>query len=198
MKGFLKFALTLAAGAAIGGVAVKLYYDSKYDFEEPEEIEENEPAESEGEEEVVKEEDKREYDHLLEELKYSYEPQNEPEPVIEGEGVTLYEDPPIEREEPYEITQDDFEGVDSYDSDEYTIYADDYITDSYGMPITKEEAARVLGPDIYSYFDDESVDQVYIRNDQLKMDLSVIRDLDNFTDVAPPRIRRMFDLNGGE
>lgn len=96
---------------------------------------------------------------------------------------------------PYFIDEDEFESLDDYESDEYTMYADGYITDSYGMPMDPNETEELFGPNFASLFEAKDEDQVYVRNEQLRMDFSIIRDLDNFEEVAPVRIRRLIGLD---
>lgn len=95
---------------------------------------------------------------------------------------------------PYNIPPEEFEVYDGYDSDELTYYKDGYVTDSQGFPMEEQDVVRYLGKDFESYFGTYDDNQIWVRNDRLKMDISVIRDLDNFVDVAPPRIRRLAGL----
>ena len=66
----------------------------------------------------------------------------------------------------------------------------------FTLSISDEDIARTIGVDFEDYFiNDDSLDELFIRNDRLKMDFSIARDLDNFVDVATPRIKRMFNLD---
>ena len=62
------------------------------------------------------------------------------------------------------------------------------------MPISKEDITNTIGDDFASHFGSYDDDQIWVRNEKLQMDFSVIRDIDKFVDVASPRIRRMVGL----
>ena len=130
------------------------------------------------------------YKKLLADLQYSAE--KEAEDFIER--MIPRQDEVRDTSKPYNIAPDEFEEIDEYDSDEYTYYADGYVTDSYGMPISDEDILNTIGEDFDTYFGSYDDDQIWIRNERLRMDFSVVRDIDRFVDVAPPRIRRMVGL----
>lgn len=209
MNTFWKVSLAFASGLIIGGFATKKYIeykDNQYYVEEivEEEYEENETEVEEikkAEDNIVKERvnynkiksvNDEEYNRLLNELKYTSEQE-----AMEILGDMVYTDNPtqtVDENKPYNISQDDFEDLDGYDSDEYTYYSDGYVTDSYGMPISEEDIVNTIGEDFDSYFGTYDDNQIWVRNEHLKMDFSVIKDLDKFVDVATPRIKRMVGL----
>lgn len=209
MKTWIRDSLIFTAGALIGGFVVKKYidyknsqneelvpYDQLEDITESKEIEEKEDEMKQDDrptgyepynEEKYKIPDKEEYNRLLQDLKYRMEE--------EAEEIEHQFDRPVDTSLPYQIDQCEFESLDDYDSDDYTYYADGYVTDSYGMPVSPEDIKNSLGDTIDRIFWDQSVDEIWVRNERLKMDFSIVRDIDNFADVATPRIKKMIGLD---
>ena len=211
MNKYLTLGLTFAAGAVAGVIGMKIYFDKNYEVQEVDDetvevVEETTVEESPENTEVVEEKtfnnkdirvdcskiksvEQEEYKQLLGELKYQSEKEAE---SILGE---YHEHEKVERSdnEPYQISQDEFEDIDSYESDEYTYYADGYVTDSYGFPVSDEDVENSIGAQFDKYFEGD-VDQIWIRNERLQMDFSIIRDLDNLEDVANPKVRKMLGL----
>lgn len=216
MTNGIKIGLAFLSGLAIGAFAMKKFIDHNYEYvsEDEPNIEENDTIEefdvsedleaafAEKENIVASTKETRidyskiksvndaEYTRILDELRYSVDKEaeeNKVEPIVE----VLTE---VDRSKPYRINPDEFEELDEYESDEYTYYTDGYVTDSYGLPVSDEDIEATIGLDFESYFDETGEDQIYIRNEQRSMDFSVIRDVDKFVDVAPPRIKRMVGL----
>lgn len=134
--------------------------------------------------------------------------------VISESGDIMYDsdrpDPPVcrydeegyEMEEytvmadrPYNIPPEEYEvyceADGTWNSEEYTYYADGYVTDSQGLPVSPEDVTRCIGTEFPNWFGTYEDDQIWIRNDELRMDFSVVRDLDNFVDIADPRLKRL-------
>lgn len=139
---------------------------------------------------------------------------NEKTTVISESGVIMYDsdkpDPPVcrydeegcEMEEytvmadrPYNIPPEEYEvyceAYGTWNSEEYTYYADGYVTDSQGLPVSPEDVIRCIGTEFPNWFGTYEDDQIWIRNDELRMDFSVVRDLDNFMDIADARLKRL-------
>lgn len=205
MSNFWKTSLAFVAGAIVGGFVTKKYIEYKSQINDEAEYEECETQETITEEandtsvenektsndEIkIRSVDDEAYKKLLANLQYSVE--KEAEDFIER--MIPRQDEVRDTSKPYNIAPDEFEEIDEYDSDEYTYYADGYVTDSYGMPISDEDILNTIGEDFDTYFGSYDDDQIWIRNERLRMDFSVIRDVDRFVDVAPPRIRRMVGL----
>ena len=205
MSNFWKTSLAFVAGAIVGGFVTKKYIEYKSQINDEAEYEECETQETITEEandtsvenektsndEIkIRSVDDDAYKKLLANLQYSVE--KEAEDFIER--MIPRQDEVRDTSKPYNIAPDEFEEIDEYDSDEYTYYADGYVTDSYGMPISDEDILNTIGEDFDTYFGSYDDDQIWIRNERLRMDFSVIRDVDRFVDVAPPRIRRMVGL----
>ena len=139
---------------------------------------------------------------------------NEKTTVISESGDIMYDsdrpDPPVcrydeegyEMEEytvmadrPYNIPPEEYEvyceADGTWNSEEYTYYADGYVTDSQGLPVSPEDVTRCIGTEFPNWFGTYEDDQIWIRNDELRMDFSVVRDLDNFVDIADARLKRL-------
>ena len=139
---------------------------------------------------------------------------NEKTTVISESGDIMYDsdrpDPPVcrydeegyEMEEytvmadrPYNIPPEEYEvyceADGTWNSEEYTYYADGYVTDSQGLPVSPEDVVRCIGTEFPNWFGTYEDDQIWIRNDELRMDFSVVRDLDNFVDIADARLKRL-------
>lgn len=205
MSNFWKTSLAFVAGAIVGGFVTKKYIEYKSQINDEIEYEECETHEdiveeasdtSVENEETINEEikissvDDESYKKLLAELQYTVE--QEAEDFVER--MIPKQEEVRDTSRPYNISPDEFEEIDEYDSDEYTYYADGYVTDGYGMPISDEDIFNTIGEDFDTYFGSYDDDQIWIRNERLRMDFSVVRDIDRFVDVAPPRIRRMVGL----
>lgn len=116
----------------------------------------------------------------LEEVNY------DDEPIIELEKRERI----INNDLPYVIDEEEFLSLDDYDSGEYTYYPDGYVTDGSGIPINRNDVVNMIGYEFVNEFEDK--DEVFVRNERLKMDFSIVKDLDNFEDVANnnPRLWR--------
>lgn len=207
MKTGLAFIGGAILGATAGVVATKVWFNKNY--EEVEDAQEDinsdtsvEENKQEKEEVVVRSTDSEEYKQMLQQLRYDrvlekYNDEdegNQPECChdIVDECPPVVQDPSI----PYRISREEFMAYDSYESDEYTLYADGYLTDSYGMPVSKEDIERLLGPNWMDLAEepDEDSDEFCVRNELLKMDFNIVLDDSNFVEVAPNNIKRMMDI----
>ena len=103
----------------------------------------------------------------------------------------VYDIYPTERtdEEPYFIEQEECGVLDDYDGDDWTYYPDGYMTDSQGIPISNEDVRNALGTHFPEWFKMYDTDEIWVRNERLKMDFSIVLDAENFEDCATPRQR---------
>ena len=65
------------------------------------------------------------------------------------------------------------------------------MTDETGTPCSPEDVLNALGDEFENWFGTYENDQVWVRNDRLHMDFSVIKDLDKYEDVCPARFRKL-------
>lgn len=204
----LKLGLAFVVGLVVGGIATKKYTDYKFEQEytvveeelhsEPEEVIAEETLEESQfvEENIgkplrINSVEDEEYVRLLDELRYIKEEEDAKDDLEELlEGTTDIPKPDIKIEPPYNISQADFEDIEAFESDELTYYADEYVTDSYGNPMSEEDVIRCIGPNFRDYFGTYMDDQIWVRNTELQMDYSVLKDLDRFVDVAPMKVRK--------
>ena len=92
---------------------------------------------------------------------------------------------------PYIIPPEEFEAYDDYESDSYTWYPDGWVTDSQGLPVDANVVKSLLGVEFPLWFGKYAPDEVWIRNDVRRMDFSVVRDAEDFEDIATPRQRKL-------
>ena len=209
MSNSLKIGLAFVGGLIVGAFAMKKYTERKIEpeFEElAAPVDENKEDEDEPKEDIknevkpvhITQPSLDVYKKVLEEYdaehdcECDYDDENEdPTP----DEVTLHEctprNSPIMGEVPYNISPDEFMEIDSYDTDDYTVYADGYVTDSTGTPVSPEDVLAALGEDFKSYFGTYDDDEIWVRNDRLHMDFSVARCRDKYEDVCPIRFRRL-------
>ena len=76
---------------------------------------------------------------------------------------------------PYDISADEFGENDDYDCVSLDYYSDGVLTDSTGDVIDDIDA--VVGHDFAQYFDKYKEDAIYIRNDRLRCDYEILRNI---------------------
>lgn len=98
--------------------------------------------------------------------------------VEDEDGVELFE---VERasnsDRPYVIDPWDFGGEDGYDTVTLIYYADDVLTDSDNNVIEDEDIDDFVGADFAEHFGEYEKDCVCVRNDRLKIDYEICRDI---------------------
>ena len=94
------------------------------------------------------------------------------------DGVEIFE---VERasnsDRPYVIDPWDFGGEDGYDTITLNYYADGVLTDDDNNVIEDEEIDEIVGKDFAEHFGEYEKDCVCVRNDRLKTDYEICRDL---------------------
>lgn len=169
-----------AAGAAIGSaVTWKLLYN-RYEQRLEEEIDSYKEARSrrervkEDSEGVSDEEDpeitRAEYEEIIKESGYATESE-----IEENDDV----------EEPYVISPDEFDELDSYHTVSLTYYEDGVLTDDDNEIV--EDIAGTVGKNFARHFGDYEEDAVHIRNDSRKCDYEILRDSRRYSDIKPRR-----------
>lgn len=97
---------------------------------------------------------------------------------VEDDGVELFE---VERasdsDRPYVIDPWDFGGEEGYDTVTLNYYADDVLTDSDNNVIEDEDIDDFVGADFAEHFGEYEKDCVCVRNDRLKIDYEICRDI---------------------
>lgn len=94
------------------------------------------------------------------------------------DGIELFE---VERasnsDRPYVIDPWDFGGEEGYDTVTLNYYADDVLTDSDNNVIEDEDIDDFVGADFAEHFGEYEKDCVCVRNDRLKIDYEICRDI---------------------
>jgi hypothetical protein len=83
---------------------------------------------------------------------------------------------------PYVIPPNEFGECDGYDEISLVYYADGVLTDDNDVPV--EDVDRTVGVDSLTHFGEYEDDSVHVRNDELKADFEILRDLRNYADVV--------------
>lgn len=98
--------------------------------------------------------------------------------VEDEDGVEIFE---VERasnsDRPYVIDPWDFGGEDGYETITLNYYADGVLTDDDDNVIEDEEIDDIVGKDFAEHFGEYEKDCVCVRNDRLKTDYEICRDL---------------------
>lgn len=193
---FVAFAVGAAAGSVATWQLTKKYYanlaqeeiDSvKEAFSNSKKEKENntntEPAETE---ETIAEKE-----HVAHPLGNSLKPDiMEYASIIRKEGYTNYSNPTDAttddenddvQETPYVINPDDFAWNDEYEKVSLTYFADAVLVDEDDKPM--EDVDSTVGVDYVNHFGEYEDDIVYIRNDKLKIDFEICRDLRTYESV---------------
>lgn len=171
--------ITFAAGAAIGSAVTWKLVDEKYkklahdeieeirEYYKSKETPEAESEESDGSTIIAGQMNFREYAEILNE-----------------QGYTNYTDTEIEEmssvKKPYVIKPEEFGEIDYYDTETLYYYPDGVLADDGGNPI--EDAEGIIGIDSLDHFGDYEDDSVHVRNDVLKTDYEILRELSPYSD----------------
>ena len=169
--------LSFAAGAAIASVVTWKFAKTKYEKIAKEEIEsvkevfsrrKEEPIEPKQSEEKP---DTIEYDKVLAETGYAgNKPEEKGEPMMD---------------KPYVISPDEFD-ENGYNTISLTYYADKVLTDFSDNVI--DNVDDLIGLDALTHFGEYEEDSVFVRNDKLALDIEILLDVRNFSDIrkSPP------------
>lgn len=200
MKNFFTFVTGLVIGSVVTYVVVKDKFEKiaqeeidsvKEVFGRRVEKEADKKVEKIAEKEVEKiRKEYNKYDNLAK--NYTSYSENKPEENDEEDeveeveevcennedGVEIFE---VERasnsDRPYVIDPWDFGGEDGYDTITLNYYADGVLTDDDNNVIEDEEIDDIVGKDFAEHFGEYEKDCVCVRNDRLKTDYEICRDL---------------------
>lgn len=193
MKNFFTFVTGLVIGSVVTYVVVKDKFE-KIAQEEIDSVKEvfGRRVEKEADKKVEKiaekevEKIRKEYNDYSSLTKnYTSYSKNETEEddcaqVEDGDedGVEIFE---VERasdsDRPYVIDPWDFGGEDGYDTITLNYYADGVLTDDDDRIIEDDEIDDIVGKDFAEHFGEYEKDCVCVRNDRLKTDYEICRDL---------------------
>lgn len=192
MNANIKYILTFAAGAAVGSFATYKMLKNKYEQIAKDEIEFQVERFSKNKTKLVKElEDAN--DVIDSYAKVEKAQVEEYKKTVAERGYTDYsnyskentqeevkEEAESSKHEPYVITPEEFGEKDDYACIGFTYYADGVLTDDGDEPV--EDVGKIVG-DSLNHFGEYQDDCVHVRNDRLKCDYEILRDLRKYKDV---------------
>lgn len=186
--------LAFATGAAIGSVVTWKLLKHKYEQWAQNEIdsvmdycygEKKNHADPEPEQEQAEENASLTKEEQAQYEKYTRE---------YGSPATASTEGTYESDWPRVISPDEFGEKPEYETEELTLYADGVLTDEWDNVIDEDEIDDTIGKDSLNHFGEYEDDSVFVRNDGLKTDYQILKDVRNFSDV-PKRASRPL---GGE
>lgn len=177
--------LWFAAGAVVGAVATNHYFKTKYERLYQKDVEsvkrafstpqQSEPTEGESEEVITNEttpEEVKAYNEIIGMQGYSTIPNVSGDSIgKEVKGVR----------KPYVISPAEFAEEDDYEVYSLTYYADGVLADEQGNPI--ENVDDMVGRDSLNHFGEYEDHAVHVRNEAMKCDFEILRDLDKYCDA---------------
>ena len=179
--------IMFAAGAILGSVVTWRFIDTKYKRLAHEEIEEvreyysQKNSNHDEEEATDKVDTNRESKDELEKRPSLHEYASQ----LKNFG---YHDEDKEEEEydverPYLISPDEYGDICGYDGIELTYYADGVLAEELDIV---DDIDGTVGEDFASHFGTYEDDAVHIRNDALRCDYEILRDLRKYSDIVSP------------
>lgn len=186
MNTTIKYALTFASGAAIGSVAAWQLLKKKYERFAQEQIDSVKEVFS-----------RRKNDHDEETIDDAVTPEKvaEEKPYIDEYSQALNrlgylrnsdkiskeekEEPPMDA--PYVIPPEEFGEFEDYEKIDLKYFADCVLTDDNYEPV--DDVDDVIGLDSLDHFGDYEPDSVHVRNDRLRCDYEILKDVRNYSDV---------------
>lgn len=187
-----------ALGAVIGSLATWKYAKTKYERIAQEEIdsvkevfrkqanadeqhtEEECEDETEVEEEDPVDEEYRDYRSIA--SRYSTSNETDVKNEQKGGGKTMIE-------KPYVISPDDFGELDGYETASLTYYADGVLEDDYYVVIEEDAVDDMVGIESFEHFGEHENDTVFVRNEKLKTDFEIQRDLRKYSETNHDSLR---------
>ena len=180
IAGFLMF----AAGAIVGSIATWKFVRTKYERIADEEIESIREVYSKKESATNGNEVVQKEDEVVDEKPSIYEMKEYLERIKEngyhGEKIKEEGDPDMS-DSPYVISPDEFGNVDDHTCVNLSYYADGVLADDWDTMVL--DPIEEVGPDIASHFGEYEEDTVFVRNEKLKVDYEICRDLRTFAEV---------------
>lgn len=166
--GMMTFLVGGAVGFALASGMLKQNYEQRVQDEVDsikEKLGREHPRTERKKNENQKEEERRTYSKLT--AKLGYTQQAEPE----------------KRQAPRIIEPDAFGEEEGYDEISLTLYADGTVADDSDRAMSEEEIEETIGKDSLSHFGEYEMDSVFVRNDRLKADYEILKDLRSYADV---------------
>ena len=180
IAGFLIF----ASGAVVGSIATWMLVKTKYERIANEEIESVKKVYSKRET-AVKDDAVLQKDSDEAAVKPTIYETKEYLETIKENGYRKEENKeegdPDMNDSPYVISPDEFGNLDDHTCVSLSYYADGVLADDWDTVVI--DPIEEVGPDIASHFGEYEEDTVYVRNEKLKVDYEICRDLRTFAEV---------------
>ena len=87
-------------------------------------------------------------------------------------------------DEPYVISPEEFDELDGYEAISLTYYNDGVLANMWDSKLDEDEIEELVGRDFAEHFGEYEDDSVFIRNDALRADYEICRDMRNYSDVV--------------
>ena len=190
MNNDTKIIFAFVAGAAVGVAASCKYFKTKYEKRYQEDLNSMQEAFGGREPEPIvttvessKEEDKPQ---VTKRDISDYEARIKTNGYVDYGAFSRKEEPKEEKtyKKPYAIPPEELggtEGDEDYNIYCFTYYADGVLADDADMMV--EDIENVVGLDFADHFGEYEEDAVHIRNERLKCDYEILRDLRKYSDV---------------
>lgn len=180
IAGFLFF----VAGAAVGSIATWKFVKTKYERIADEEIASIREVYSKKETVMKENEARQKEDNDVNEKPSIYEMKEYLERIKENgyNGTENKEEgDPNMMDSPYIISPEEYGNMDDHTCISLSYYADGVLADDWDTEILDPD--EEVGPDIASHFGEYEEDTVFVRNEKLKTDYEICRDLRTFAEV---------------
>lgn len=173
-------------GAAVGSVASWALTKRKYERVANEEIDEmrtyyTERFESNKEELAEKEPDVEDSIIHIEELKEEYSDMVDMFGYVKNEEKGGESD--MSTDGPYVISPDEFDEKDGYKIRSFTFYEDGVLEDEDGKIVSNKNIEKLIGIKSLGCFGEYEDDSVFVRNDKLKTDFEILKDVRKYSEV---------------
>lgn len=179
MKNKIMYFAMFIGGVTVGSIASMQYFKKKYELIAEEEIKSvketlsgktevrvEESVEPEEDIEELTEEEKEEYKNII--TDYTSMSKKEKE------------DDEMKKKKPYIIPPEEFGEKDEYDLISLTYHSDHVLVNNLDEVIKGKELESLIGKDSLSHFGEYEDDSVFVRNEKLKTDIEILKDLDPF------------------
>lgn len=175
-KGFVAF-ISFVAGAGVGVLATKNYFDKKYADIAKDEIESVKSVFSKRTEEMESKPTDEEPNRFEKDTRH-----DDMMDYLSAIDKTNYasKEPKTDDEKIYVISPEEFGELEDYDKISLTLYADNVLADDMNNVINPEETVSL---DALNRFGEYEDDAVFVRNDIRRCDYEILADTRSYTDL---------------
>ena len=85
---------------------------------------------------------------------------------------------------PYIISPEEFDDLMDYNTISLTYYADGVLTDDMDEPIDPSDIGDLVCEDFADHFGEYEADSVFVRNDAMRTDYEILRDMRRYRDIT--------------